>query len=231
MVRRLRERHGPPGWWPVAPAPGRPARYDPRWTRGFLTPAQQDEVAIGAVLTQNTAWTNVEKALTALRRARALRLDRWRVLRPVLLEKLVRPSGFFRQKTKRLRGLAAHLGDRWGGRLGRLLSRPLPEARAALLALNGFGPETVDSLLLYAGRHPVFVVDAYTRRLAHRLRLFRYNNTDMIQSYFHRRLPRRVPLYREAHALIVAHAKSHCRTVPRCGDCPLRARCPEASRG
>ncbi|MBL0350361.1 MAG: hypothetical protein IPP68_08300 [Elusimicrobia bacterium] len=224
-------RYGPQGWWPVAPAPGRPARYDPRWTQKPLTPTQQYEVAVGAVLTQNTAWTNVEKALDALRRARALRPERWLAVRPVRLEEWIRPSGFFRQKTKALRGLAAHLRDRWSGRLDRLLARPMPEARSALLALNGFGPETADSILLYAGRHPVFVVDAYTRRVAHRLRLFRYNNTDMIQAYFYRQLPRRVPFCREAHALFVAHAKAHCRAVPRCGDCPLRVRCPEAPRG
>ncbi len=215
----------------MAPAPGRPARYDLRWTQKPLTPAQQYEVAVGAVLTQNTAWTNVEKALAALRRVGAFRPDQWLSRPPAVLEKWIRPAGFFRQKTKALRGLAAHLRDRWSGRLDRLLARPMPEARAALLALNGFGPETADALLLYAGNHPVFVVDAYARRLAHRLRLFRYNNYDMIQSYFHRRLPRRVPLYREAHALIVAHAKTQCRAVPRCGDCPLRDRCPEAPRG
>lgn len=186
------------------------------------------EMAVGAFLTQNTAWVQASRAVENLRGAGLLEARALRAAPPARLHALLRPAGFFRQKTRRLRGFARFLLDRWGGRLDRFLARPLEEASAALQALDGVGPETADSILLYAGGRPVFVVDAYTRRIAHRLRLFRYNTTDMIQAYFHRALPRRAPLYREAHALLVAHAKTHCRAVPRCGGCPLRGRCPSA---
>ncbi len=139
------------------------------WGRQHWWPAQSRfEVIVGAYLTQNTAWTNVEKALGNLRRARLLTIRGIRRTPQPKLEQLIRPAGYFRQKAQRLKTFVSFLDDRYGGSLTRMFARPTPELRDELLALNGVGPETADSILLYAGNHPVFVVDAYTRRILER---------------------------------------------------------------
>jgi len=135
---------GPQNWWPAR------SRF---------------EVIVGAYLTQNTAWTNVEKALANLRSARVLSVKGIRQAPLPELESLIRPSGYFRQKADRLKKFIRFLDKGYGGSLQRLLSRPTAKLRAELLELNGVGPETADSILLYAGNHPVFVVDTYTRRI------------------------------------------------------------------
>ncbi|MGA2920338.1 MAG: base excision DNA repair protein [Candidatus Sulfotelmatobacter sp.] len=142
--RTLFQAWGPQNWWPAR------SRF---------------EVIVGAYLTQNTAWTNVEKALANLRSAKLLSVKGLRCVPWGELEKLLRPSGYFRQKAERLKTFIAFLDRRYDGSLRRLFSRPTAELREDLLQLNGVGPETADSILLYAGNHPVFVVDAYTRRI------------------------------------------------------------------
>lgn len=138
---------GPQHWWPAH------TRF---------------EVIVGAYLTQNTAWTNVELALRGLRSARLLSLDGIRQAPLTAIEKLIRPSGYFRQKALRLKTFVAFVDERYGGSLTKLFSEPTSKLREELLGLNGIGPETADSILLYAGNHPVFVVDAYTRRILER---------------------------------------------------------------
>ena len=142
--RALHQEWGPQHWWPAD------------------TPF---EVVVGAYLTQNTAWTNVERALANLRAADLLGIEGIRCVRKDRLERLIRPSGYFRQKARRLKTFVAFLDKKYGGSLDRLLSQPTDRLREELLSLNGVGPETADSILLYAGNHPVFVVDAYTRRI------------------------------------------------------------------
>jgi len=126
------------------------------------------EVIVGAYLTQNTAWTNVERALDNLRRAQLLSVEGIRQVKKPRLERLIRPSGYFRQKAQRLKTFVAFLDKQYGGSLDEMFSQPTAKLREELLALNGVGPETADSILLYAGNHPVFVVDAYTRRILDR---------------------------------------------------------------
>jgi len=126
------------------------------------------EVVVGAYLTQNTAWTNVERALDNLRSAGLLSVEGIRRVALPRLEKLVRPSGYFRQKARRLKTFVAFLDTKYDGSLDQLLAQPTAKLRQELLELNGVGPETADSILLYAGNHPVFVVDAYTRRILSR---------------------------------------------------------------
>jgi endonuclease-3 related protein len=145
--RTLLEAWGPQHWWPAH------------------TPF---EVIVGAFLTQNTAWTNVERALANLRSANRLSVDGIRQAPLSDLEQLIRSSGYFRQKAKRLKAFVAFLDQHYFGSLDQLFARPTNELREELLALNGVGPETADSILLYAGNHPVFVVDAYTRRILER---------------------------------------------------------------
>lgn len=138
---------GPQHWWPAE------TRF---------------EVIVGAYLTQNTAWVNVERALGNLREAKLLSVDGIRRVRTAKLERLIRPSGYFRQKAKRLKILVRFLDKKYDGSLDQLFSQPTEELRQELLSLDGVGPETADSILLYAGNHPVFVVDAYTRRILER---------------------------------------------------------------
>jgi endonuclease-3 related protein len=145
--RALLSRFGPQNWWPAQ------SRF---------------EVIVGAYLTQNTNWTNVEKAIVNLRRARALSLAAMRNLPLSRLQTLVRPSGYFRQKAKNLKTFIAFLDKKYSGSLDRMFAQPTEKLRAELLELNGVGPETADSILLYAGNHLVFVVDAYTRRILER---------------------------------------------------------------
>ena len=139
------------------------------WGTQHWWPAETPfEVIVGAYLTQNTSWTNVERALTNLRQAQVLRIQGIRGLAVAELEELIRPSGYFRQKAQRLKTFVAFLDNKYGGSLDRMFSEPTEKLRNELLSLNGVGPETADSILLYAGNHPVFVVDAYTRRVLQR---------------------------------------------------------------
>ncbi len=138
---------GPQNWWPAE---------------------SPFEVIVGAYLTQNTSWTNVERAMQNLRGAEVLSVDGMRPLRLSGLERLIRPSGYFRQKARRLKTFIAFLDERYAGSLETMFSQPTQRLRQELLDLNGVGPETADSILLYGGNHPVFVVDAYTRRILHR---------------------------------------------------------------
>ena len=139
------------------------------WGRQHWWPAQSRfEMIVGAYLTQNTSWTNVEKALANLRKARLLTVRGIRRTPQPELEQLIRPAGYFRQKAQRLKTFVSFLDQRYGGSLARMFAQPTGELRNQLLALHGVGPETADSILLYAGNHPVFVVDAYTRRILER---------------------------------------------------------------
>ena len=188
------------------------------------------EVIVGAILTQNTAWVNVERAMENLRRERMLSarsIDRAPVGK---LERLVRPSGYFRQKAKKLKAFTQFLHANYAGCLPRMFRTPASQLREKLLAVHGIGPETADSILLYAGRYPVFVVDAYTRRILERHALTQGRlSYEEIRSLFETSLPRDTQLYNEFHALIVEAGKRWCRTKnPRCEECPLRPFLPTA---
>ncbi|HET9695883.1 MAG TPA: hypothetical protein VFP40_03385 [Terriglobales bacterium] len=160
------------------------------WGRQHWWPADSPfEVIVGAILTQNTAWTNVELALVNLRRVNKLTMEGIRETAVAELESLIRPAGFFRQKTARLKTFVAYLDEFHAGSLDRLFSRPTADLRKELLSLNGIGPETADSILLYAGQHEVFVVDAYTRRILERHRLIKATASyEEIRAAFERAL-------------------------------------------
>ena len=167
--RTLWQAWGPQHWWPAR------TRF---------------EVIVGAYLTQNTAWTNVEKALANLREQRLLTVSGIRRARLSKLERLIRPSGYFRQKAKKLKRFVAFLDSNYGGSLPRMLATPTNRLREQLLALNGAGPETADSILLYAGDHPVFVVDAYTRRILERHQILPADSDyEEIRRLFERSIP------------------------------------------
>lgn len=178
---------------------------------------------VGAILTQATNWQNVERAVNRLRREGALRPRRLAVMPTARLERLIRPAGYFRQKTKRLRAFSRWYLKRYGGSAKRMFRAQLGALRSELLGLHGIGPETADSMLLYAGERPVFVVDAYTTRVLTRHRLIRPSATyAQIQAMVMDTLPARAPLYNELHALFVAVGKRLChRRNPDCAHCPL----------
>lgn len=191
------------------------------------------EVCVGAILTQNTAWTNVERAIANLRAARAL--DPHAIHRMPLrrLAHLIRPAGYFNVKAHRLRSFIGFLLSRLGGQIQRIRDIPPNEARKMLLSVNGVGPETADSILLYAAGIPFFVCDAYTRRILHRHGLCAPDaDYHALQDIFHRALPDRDPsLYNEFHALFVAIGKDFCRPrAPRCDTCPLGSLLTPAQR-
>jgi endonuclease-3 related protein len=173
---------------------------------------------MGAVLTQNTAWTNASAALDRLREGGVLLPSDLLAIGEARLADLVRSSGYFNQKAKKLKSIAGFFSARGALSVGRV------PARARLLAEWGIGPETADSILLYAFHLPVFVVDAYTRRILSRIGLIGGKEPyEEIQALFHASLAPTASLYNEYHALIVEHAKVHCRTRPECDSCPVRA--------
>lgn len=193
---------GPQHWWP-----GR-------------TPL---EVMIGAVLTQHTSWANVERAMACLRRRRALSAHQLAQMPRNTLATLIRSAGYPRVKAQRVQALARWLMKSTGGRLSHLRREDTIRLRTDLLLVRGIGPETADSILLYALHRPVFVVDAYTRRFLLRHEwIQRREQYDQIAGRFTAALPRDTRLYNEYHALVVALGKRWCRPVPRCSDCPLR---------
>lgn len=201
IYRRMLKHFGPTGWWPGD------------------TPF---EIAIGAILTQNTAWTNVEKANLNLKREKLLSPRKILACPLEELELALRPSGYFRQKAARVQRFSQHLVDHYGGSMTRMARRPLDELRVELLGLNGIGPETADDILLYACEKPVFVVDAYTRRI-----LSRHGHVDpkigyeALRSVFEDHLKKDVAHFKEYHGLIVYTGKDYCRSKPNCAGCPL----------
>jgi endonuclease-3 related protein len=202
IYERLAAHFGPTGWWPGD------------------TPF---EIAIGAILTQNTAWTNVEKAIANLKREKLLAPRAILECPLETLEAAVYPTGYYRQKALRLRTFCAHLMDHYGGSVKRMARRPLDELRVELLGIPGIGPETADDILLYACNKPVFVVDAYTQRILHRHGLIKAPmRYEALRALFESNLPEDVALYQEYHGLIVYTGKDYCRRHPRCEACPLQ---------
>jgi endonuclease-3 related protein len=188
------------------------------------------EVIVGAILTQSTAWSNVEKAIRNLRRENALSMKALHRMNEHRLAKLIRPSGYFRQKAKKLKNFLALL-SRYSS-LRKMMMEPAKALRAELLAVKGIGPETADSILLYAAARPVFVVDAYTRRILSRHGWITEETLyDEVQDLFHRHLPPNAALFNQYHALLVRVGKDFCwRTKPQCAVCPLEPMLPAGKR-
>jgi endonuclease-3 related protein len=193
---------GPQNWWPAR------------------TPF---EVIVGTILTQNTSWSNVERAISNLRRERLLTPRALERVPFARLASLIRSSGYFRQKAKKLKAFVRFLRDEYAGSLTRMFRTPTLELREKLLAVHGIGPETADSILLYAGKKDVFVVDAYTRRIFSRHGWVSEDvSYEELRAKIEAELPRDVSRYNEFHALLVMAGKHWCRTrEPRCSECPL----------
>jgi endonuclease-3 related protein len=203
--RRLLDCYGPQHWWPA---------------EGPF------EMMVGAILTQSAAWRNVEKAIANLRVARALSPAALRRLSLTELALLIRPSGYYNAKALKLKSLAQWLGERYHDDLNRMLTSQPDRLRKQLLSIHGIGPETADSILLYSAGRPVFVIDAYTRRILVRLGLAPMPGSySTFQRLFMDNLPPDTKLFQEYHALLVALAKNVCHSQPRCSDCCLNDLC------
>ena len=203
IFHRLAAAYGPQGWWPAC---------DPF------------EMMAGALLTQRTSWRNAERAIASLRRAGALSPEALAALPTPVLEALVRPAGTFRAKAARLRVLAQWYIDAEG--YEPLMQRPTAALRAELLGLPGIGPETADDILVYVFARPVFVVDAYARRIFSRFgSAGKEEPYERLSAAVAGALGRDAAVLGEFHALLVEHGKRHCRATPRCTGCPLGTRC------
>jgi len=206
--QRLFERLGPQGWWPAR---------------------TRMEVILGAILTQDTSWGNASRALASLKKAGLLCVEALRRTSSANLETCLRPAGFYRQKAATIRSFIAWLDRDYHGSLRALFAAPVERVRSELLALKGVGPETADAILLYAGRKPFFVADAYMRRILSRHAWLPPGaGYEAAQTLLHRELPRDDQLFNEFHALVVETGKRYClRQAPDCRPCPLREFLPE----
>ena len=215
VYTELYSRFGPQGWWPI----------DGKYKKGRLNSVksfqEKFEIIIGAVLTQNTSWKNVEKALDNLRGKNLISPEKILKTDSKILADLIRPSGYFNQKADRLKIVSSFL----------LKNKNLKNEkdniiRKKLLDVKGIGLETADSILLYAFNKPFFVIDLYTKRIFSRLGFCEKNiEYKDLQKKFHENLPKKTNLYNEYHALIVELAKKHCTKIPSCDNCPLNKIC------
>lgn len=197
----LYERFGPQGWWPGD---------------------SPFEIIVGAILTQNTNWKNVKKAINNLKDSQLLNAEGIYECPREKLAELIRPAGYYNIKTKRLKNFITWFVEDYQGKIENFNSVNTSILREELLAINGIGAETADSILLYALNRPVFVVDTYTARVAVRHRLIEFEiDYHSLQELFQSNLPQDVQLYNEYHALIVQVGKNYCKPKPKCENCPL----------
>jgi endonuclease-3 related protein len=205
IYKRLSEFYGPQHWWPAD---------------------ESFEVMVGAILTQSAAWANVAKAIISLKKAGVLKPAAFRAISAEELAGLIHACGYYNMKTQKLKALANWLGENFSDSLEQMRGVDTDSLRGLLLRVYGVGEETADSILLYACDKPVFVIDAYTRRIVDRLGLrVEGSKYGDYQSYFMDNLPLDTRLFNEYHALLVALGKNHCRKVPVCRGCCLREIC------
>lgn len=206
IYHKLYEKFGPRHWWPA---------------ESVL------EIIVGAVLTQSVAWKNVEKALQNLKQAEKLSFSGINHTGEEELGELIIPTLYWRMKAKKLKALFQHINLVYQDSFEKMFKKPLKELRAELLDVYGIGPETADCILLYAGEYPIFVIDAYTKRIFNRLGVFAEDiKYDEMQNYFMKNLPEDVYLFNEYHALIVALGNQVCLSrKPKCDKCPINKIC------
>jgi endonuclease-3 related protein len=183
------------------------------------------EVMIGAILTQQTNWSNVEKSIHNLKKAGLLKIKPLAKAKILDIESCIQQSGFFRQKAQRVKLIAEHIYENYEGDLSKLFKKDINELRKELLSLTGVGLETADSILLYADSKPKFVIDAYTFRIFKRLGLDFKGKYKIAQDFFESNLPKDVNVYRNYHAFLVELGKNFCKIKPECKECPLNITC------
>lgn len=205
IYKSLYRTFGPQHWWPAK---------------------TEFEIIVGAILTQQTTWKNVEKAIKNLRKNKLLTIKSLANAPLKKIEELVQPAGYYHQKSKRLKEISTYFLRKYQGNLNNFFKKGTKSLREELLILRGVGKETADSILLYAGEKRIFVVDAYTRRILKRANLFAENDYDKIRMFFEDNLPKDIKIYQEFHALLVKLGKEFCKKKPLCKLCPLYKLCP-----
>ena len=203
LYNTLYDHYGPQKWWPAR---------------------TKFEVIVGAILTQNTSWRNVEKAIKRLAGAKLLSPRSMHKSKKSKVASLIRSAGYYNIKAERLKNFIDFLFAKYGGNLKKMFSAGMEDLRAELLEVNGLGPETVDSILLYAGGKPVFVVDAYTKRILSRHHIISEGEKyEKVQRLFMDNLRPKRRLFNEYHALLVRLAKESCNKDPKCSKCPAKS--------
>ncbi|MEW5693876.1 MAG: hypothetical protein AB1765_11350 [Candidatus Hydrogenedentota bacterium] len=217
IYRKLYKYFGPRGWWPVN------GKYHPLDYEIPRNESQRLEICIGAILTQNTAWKNVDKVLSNLKRARVLTIDKLQKIELSELAQLIRPAGYFNEKAKKIKFFIEFVVNT-ATTLDKILSKEKNALRRELLNIWGIGKETADSIILYAGKQNIFVIDSYTKRIFVRHKLINHENLeyDIIRKLIEKNIEDKYQVYNEFHALIVECGKNFCfRKECLCEHCPL----------
>lgn len=211
---------GPQGWWPVTGE----GKAHPAYSGGPKNGKQQLEVCFGAVLAQNTNWNNAEKAIIELNKNQLIDARKIRKIGVKRLALIIRSSGYHNQKAKKLKNFCDFLLKSCNGNLGLLFRKHIDDLRKELLSIKGIGPETADSIILYAAKKPIFVIDAYTKRIINRVG-FKEETYGELQELFMQSLPNSERLFNECHALLVELGKNICKKEPLCRKCPVNINC------
>ena len=231
IYQQLLSNYGKQGWWPVTEEGKIYPEYHPNNYTHPKTDTQVLEIIFGAILTQNTSWKNVEKAIANLNEHHLVNIHNILDINQEELAEIIRSSGYHNQKAKKLKNVCLFLCQH---PIEELSAKNIHELRALLLSVNGIGPETADSMLLYAFKKPIFVIDAYTKRIFSRIGVCRTDiNYQALQDMFHKEFDtinktnttEKAALFNEYHALLVEHAKKYCRTKPDCDNCILNKNC------
>lgn len=210
IYKKLHRAYGRQKWWPTTLE----GELHPSYHGKKINEKQRFEIIVGAILTQNTSWKNAEKAIFNLNKKKLIDINKIKKAKKQKLAKLIKPSGYFNQKAEKLKTVAS------------FFSKNKNPTRDELLKVKGIGPETADSILLYAYNKPIFVIDAYTKRVFSRIGICKSRcSYDELQQIFHKSLPKKAKLFNEYHALLVELAKQHCRTKPECKGCPIYGNC------
>lgn len=212
IYKELQKAYGPQNWWPTT------------------SNNKEFEIILGAILTQNTAWKNVEKAIRNLKDNDLIDFDNIKKIKTDKLAQLIKSSGYYNQKAKKIKNFVRFIEDDYNGSVNNFINdinhNNISLIREKLLKIKGIGNETADSILLYAAGKPEFVVDAYTKRIFLRLGIVNdKDNYDEIKEVFTKNIPKNTRIYNEYHALIVKHGKHVCKKKPNCKECCIRDFC------
>ena len=221
IYNKLFSHFGPQNWWPVT----KEGELIPKYHKIInLTEKQKLEIVFGAILTQNTSWKNVEKAMANLNKNNLIDIKKILKIKNEKLAQIIKSSGYHNQKAKTLKNFCGFLLKNYNGNLKLFFQNDIGKLRKELLSINGIGPETADSIILYAAKKPIFVIDAYTKRIMGRVG-FKEKTYDEFQKLFMESLPNSEKLFNACHALLVELGKNVCRKNPLCVKCPINSLC------
>lgn len=221
IYNKLLSYFGPQLWWPVTNENSIKPTYE---KRDRLTERQKLEICIGAILTQNTSWKNVEIAIVNLNKENLIDIRKIKKVDKKKLARLIKSSGYYNQKAIKVKTFAKYVAENYKGNLKEFFRKDVERLRKELLTIKGIGNETADSIILYAANKPIFVVDAYTKRIFKRLG-YKEETYEELQNLFMENLEKDTNLFNEYHALLVELGKKICKTKPICSKCPIKELC------